>query len=129
MTHVVCRPQRKEAEDYFHYFAEEMADTGGADFHVSQRKATSGSDTRFEERPSATRFTREQGRAYAGSLRGVLPLVGTPDDIVEDLLSLHKAGLAGASISFLNYLTEIPYFIQEVLPRMARVGLRLPSTA
>ena len=29
MGHVVCRPTRKEAEEYFHYFAEEMEDPEG----------------------------------------------------------------------------------------------------
>ncbi|NBS45175.1 MAG: LLM class flavin-dependent oxidoreductase, partial [Acetobacteraceae bacterium] len=33
-------------------------------------------------------------------------------------------GLAGCTIAFLNYLTEIPYFVQEVLPRLERLGLR-----
>ena len=31
MAHVVCRPTRREAEDFYHYFAEEMADTEGQD--------------------------------------------------------------------------------------------------
>jgi hypothetical protein len=37
---------------------------------------------------------------------------------------LPVAGLAGAAVVFLNYLNELPYFVQEVLPRMARAGLR-----
>jgi hypothetical protein len=28
---------------------------------------------------------------------------------------------------FLNYLAEIPFFVQEVLPRMERAGLRHPQ--
>ncbi|MGE0151431.1 MAG: LLM class flavin-dependent oxidoreductase [Reyranellaceae bacterium] len=127
MTHVVCRPTRREAEEYFHYFAEEMADTAAAAYHLKQRKATAGSDTKFEERPSGNRLSRQTGLAYAGSLRGVFPLVGTPDEIVAEMTGLHRANLAGVSISFLNYLREIPYFIQEVLPRMERAGLRLPA--
>jgi hypothetical protein len=35
-----------------------------------------------------------------------------------------QAGLAGASICFLDYLAAMPYFIQEVLPRLERAGLR-----
>jgi len=33
-------------------------------------------------------------------------------------------GLAGTSVAFLDYLQEIPFFVQEVLPRLARQGLR-----
>jgi hypothetical protein len=34
------------------------------------------------------------------------------------------AGLAGTSIAFLNYLDEMPFFIETVLPRLQRAGLR-----
>jgi FMNH2-dependent dimethyl sulfone monooxygenase len=36
----------------------------------------------------------------------------------------HPAGLTGIAVSFVNYLDELPYFCAEVLPRMARLGLR-----
>lgn len=124
MTHVVCRPTRKEAEDYYYYFAEEMADRESLDYYKRQKGLTSKADPRFVDRPLMTRFTRSTGKTYSGSYPGALPLVGTPDDIAAELAKLHSIGLAGASVSFLNYLTEIPYFIQEVLPRLARAGLR-----
>jgi alkanesulfonate monooxygenase SsuD/methylene tetrahydromethanopterin reductase-like flavin-dependent oxidoreductase (luciferase family) len=37
MSHVVCRPTRREAEDFYHYFAEEMADTEGQAYYRRQR--------------------------------------------------------------------------------------------
>ena len=36
------------------------------------------------------------------------------------------AGARGIAISFVNYLAELPYFCAEVLPRLARIGLRHP---
>jgi dimethylsulfone monooxygenase len=33
-------------------------------------------------------------------------------------------GLTGTSVAFLDYLKEIPFFVQEVPPRLARLGLR-----
>jgi hypothetical protein len=33
-------------------------------------------------------------------------------------------GLTGTSVAFLDYLKEIRFFLQEVLPRLARLGLR-----
>ena len=41
--------------------------------------------------------------------------------------AVDEAGLAGTSVAFLDYLKEIPYFIQEVLPRLERMGLRAPA--
>jgi len=40
---------------------------------------------------------------------------------------MSAAGLAGTSIAFLDYLREIPFFVQEVLPRLERLGLREPG--
>ena len=125
MSHVVCRPMRREAEDFYYYFAEEMADREALDHYKRQKGIAVVGDPRYVERPLATRFSRSTGKSYAGSYPGAYPLVGTPDDIVEELLRMRKLGLAGTSIAFLDYLKEIPFFIAEVMPRMARAGLRV----
>ena len=121
-TQMICRPSRREAEEFYHYFAEEMADRSAIEYFRRQRGATAGTDTPIGERPS-----HAQGSGtppYAGLFPGTHPLVGTPDDIVAELQQLHRAGLAGSALVFLNYLDEMPYFIAEVLPRMERAGLR-----
>ena len=51
-------------------------------------------------------------------------MIGTPDDVANELESLSGAGFNGIGFSFLNYLTELPYFAQEVLPRLHKKGLR-----
>ncbi len=125
MAHIVCRPTRKEAEDFYYYFAEEMADRELLDYYRRQKGIASKSDPRYVDRPMMTRFTRGTGKSYSGSYPGALPLVGTPDDVAEEMTKLHAMGLSGAAIAFLHYLNEIPYFIQEVMPRLARAGLRV----
>ena len=55
------------------------------------------------------------------------PLVGSPDDLVEEFRKLAAIGVAGSALVFLNYLQELPYFVQEVLPRMERAGLRVAA--
>ena len=40
------------------------------------------------------------------------------------LADLSRTGLRGIGVSFVNYLDELPYFCAEVLPRLARMGLR-----
>jgi hypothetical protein len=37
---------------------------------------------------------------------------------------LHKAGLTGIGISLVNYLNELPYFCDEVIGRLERMGIR-----
>jgi len=125
MSHVVCRPARREAEDFYHYFAEEMADVEGQAYYRRQRgpvvKDAAGNEIR---RPLVNRFMRATGKRYDGAYPGTLPLVGTPDDIVADMVQMSATGLAGTSVAFLDYLKELPYFVQEVLPRLERLGLR-----
>jgi dimethylsulfone monooxygenase len=73
------------------------------------------------------RFMRESGKRYDGAYPGAFPLVGTPDDVAADMVQMSEQGLAGTSVAFLNYLKEIPFFVQEVLPRLERLGLREPG--
>jgi len=53
-----------------------------------------------------------------------LPLLGDPDMVAGELAQLAASGLTGIAVSFVNYLDELPYFCAEVLPRLARAGLR-----
>ncbi len=125
-SHIVCRPTRKEAEDYYYYFAEQMADHESITYMVRQKGATSGSDISRAERPDINpdANTRRRGKVYPGTFPGCFTVVGTPDDVAEEIIEMSEAGLAGASIAFLDYLAEMPYFIQEVLPRLERADLR-----
>jgi FMNH2-dependent dimethyl sulfone monooxygenase len=65
---------------------------------------------------------------YAHGNSGV-PIIGDPDHIAAKLIELTSAGLAGIAVSLVNYADELPYFRDEVLPRLERVGLRLPTSA
>jgi len=124
--HIVCRPTRKEAEDFYYYFAEEMADRESLAYIVQQKEATAGSDIPKSERPDTNpqANTRRRGKIYAGTFPGCYTIVGTPDDVADEIIEISEAGLAGASICFLDYLAAMPYFIQEVLPRLEHAGLR-----
>ena len=62
-----------------------------------------------------------------GAYPGTYPFVGSPDDVAEDMARMCAAGFAGASIAFFDYLKEIPFLIEEVLPRLERLGVRAPS--
>ena len=60
---------------------------------------------------------------YAQGMGG-LPIVGDPDDVAGQLADLSKAGLTGIGISLVNYIDELPYFCDEVLGRLQRMGIR-----
>ncbi len=123
----VVRPTRKEAEDYYHYFAEEHADPEALAYFKRQKSASLAQATR--EGTSAADIAtvarmRQENERYAGNFPGMNPVVGTPDDVVEEIRKMKSIGLAGGALVFLNYLNELPYFVQEVMPRLERAGLR-----
>src|SRR5262249_61947064 len=77
--------------------------------------------------PNPQANTRRHGKVHPGTFPGCYVMVGTPDDVADEMIAMSECGLAGASICFLDYLAAMPYFIQEVLPRLERAGLRESS--
>jgi alkanesulfonate monooxygenase SsuD/methylene tetrahydromethanopterin reductase-like flavin-dependent oxidoreductase (luciferase family) len=68
-----------------------------------------------------------RGRFAAG--HGTFPLIGTPDEVARELARFSAAGFEGCTLSFVDYVKEFPYFRDEVLPRLERMGLRQPIKA
>jgi alkanesulfonate monooxygenase SsuD/methylene tetrahydromethanopterin reductase-like flavin-dependent oxidoreductase (luciferase family) len=115
---VVCRPSQKEAEDYYRHAMIENADWGAIDGMLANRNVTPQSIP-LEEYEAKRRY-------FAANAVGGYPFVGTPDRVAEELATISKAGVRGIALSFVNYLSELPYFCYEVLPRLARAGVRVP---
>ena len=118
LCHMVCRPTVKEAEEYYRYYADELADWGAVDNLMRLQGLHAQS---FPE--EALRTMR--GRFAAG--HGTYPLVGDPDTIVREMEKIPAAGFAGCTLSFVDYVKEFPIFAEEVLPRLERRGLRAPA--
>jgi alkanesulfonate monooxygenase SsuD/methylene tetrahydromethanopterin reductase-like flavin-dependent oxidoreductase (luciferase family) len=129
---VVCRPTRKQAEDYYYYYAEELADEEALAYFRRQKLTmvgkSAGEYQHYQQEPTK-RSAEAAGKPYPGIFPGMLPIVGNPDDVVEKFKQVSATGIAGSALVFLNYLSEMPFFVQEVLPRMERAGLRHPQTA
>jgi FMNH2-dependent dimethyl sulfone monooxygenase len=120
--YAICRPTLKEALDYEHYVADENGDWDAIDHMIEL--STAGHSTPAPDRNSAA-FVQRRRRIAVG--HGGCPIVGTPDECATALAQLHEAGFAGFAFSFVNYIAEFPYFRDEVLPRLARLGLRNPG--
>ena len=113
---VICRPSQREADDYYHHALIDNADWAAVERMLTLRNITP-QNTSPDEYASRRRY-------FAGNAIGGYPFVGTPDKVAEELAGLARAGLRGIALSFINYLHELPYFNEEVLPRLARLGLR-----
>ena len=117
LSHVVCRPTKAEADEYYRYYAEENADWGAVDNLMALQGLHAQS---FPE--EALRTMR--GRFAAG--HGTYPLVGDPDSIADEMTRITEAGFAGTTLSFVDYVKEFPFFRDEVIPRLEMKGLRVP---
>jgi alkanesulfonate monooxygenase SsuD/methylene tetrahydromethanopterin reductase-like flavin-dependent oxidoreductase (luciferase family) len=115
LGHVVCRPTRKEAEEYLHYYADERADWPAVDDVMRLQGLHAQSFT-----PEMLQTFRHRFAAGHGSC----PVIGDPDDVAAALTAFAQAGFDGITLSFLNYADELGYFAQEVLPRLESAGIR-----
>lgn len=112
---VTCRPTRKEAEEYLHYYAVEHADEGAVDTILKERG--------MYNRPVPD-HVKQMFRLRAAAGNGALPLVGDPDDVAGKMKELSDAGISALAMGLPNYLDHFPYFRDEVLPRLERLGVR-----
>ena len=112
---VTCKPTGKAAEDYYHYSVVEHADWSAVDRILALKNITAQNTPPDQFQQIRT--------GYAEGMGG-LPIVGDPDHVASQLIDLSEAGLTGIAVSLVNYLDELPYFCDEVLPRLARAGLR-----
>lgn len=112
---VTCRPTKKEAEEYFHHVSVERADWNAVRDILALKNIS-------PETVGEDEYNRHRVQ-YANGMGG-LPMVGTPDEVAQTMADLSQAGIRGIGISMVNYLDELPYFREEVLPRLQRLGVR-----
>jgi alkanesulfonate monooxygenase SsuD/methylene tetrahydromethanopterin reductase-like flavin-dependent oxidoreductase (luciferase family) len=112
---VTLRPTQREAEDYARY-VQDNTDWAAVDAIMEMKG--------YNDKPLEI---RERLRSDYSRGLGGLPIVGSPDTVAATLSDYAAAGFSGIAISFVNYIDELPYFCQEVLPRLERLGLRSPA--
>jgi alkanesulfonate monooxygenase SsuD/methylene tetrahydromethanopterin reductase-like flavin-dependent oxidoreductase (luciferase family) len=112
---ITCRPTKKEAEEYFHHCIVECADWSAVDDILAMRKMS-------PETVGMEKFLTLRSQYAQGN--GGLPIVGDPDHVAQQLADLSRAGLTGIAVSLVNYYDELPYFADEVIRRLERMGLR-----
>ncbi len=117
---VVCRPTQREAEEFTQHVIEH-ADLGAighiVELHerdVRRREDDEGAFRRIGEGPIERQVLA----------RGNFCAIGDPDRVASQIARLANVGFDGLALNFVNYLDDIEYFVQEVLPRLEGMGLR-----
>ena len=119
-VYAVCRPTEKEAKDYLNYYVYEKGDWEAA-----------GNLLKIFGLHNQTLdvATLEGHKAHFIAGHGGYPLVGTRDQIVDELGKLADIGVDGCLISWVRYKEELAQWNEEVLPLMVQAGLRAPFRA
>ncbi len=114
-AYVVCRDTEKEAIAFRDHYVNEKGDRDGVrnllDVLIPNSKSALG----------------DQWEAMANNLiagYGALPLVGTPEQVVDGMQAFVDAGLDGITLSWVDYHHGLEQFQSEILPLMVQAGLR-----
>ncbi|KAF1021625.1 MAG: Pyrimidine monooxygenase RutA [Paracidovorax wautersii] len=110
---IICRDTEREARQVYQSILDH-ADEGAVEGFFHSHATGDSRSWRGHERGERT-------------VGGNIQIVGTPEQVVEQLLALKQAGCDGIQICFFDYEPELAYFGQLVLPLLAQAGLRLPT--
>jgi FMNH2-dependent dimethyl sulfone monooxygenase len=84
-----------------------------------------GSFHRFESDAHAWRGGAEQrNSAAARAVGGNISLIGSPQQIADYIVRLHRAGVDGVQLSFFDFKPDLEFFGERVLPLLREAGLR-----
>ena len=115
MGYVVCRNTEQEAKAYERYYVHEQGDWQC----VRSMLATF--------LPNSESLPPESSKAIAANMiagYGALPLVGTPERIVEGMLAMSDVGMDGITLCWVDFDEGLVQFEEQLLPLMIQAGLR-----
>ncbi|MGR8921080.1 MAG: LLM class flavin-dependent oxidoreductase [Gammaproteobacteria bacterium] len=115
---VCCRDTEAEARALYQQIVDE-GDWEAANNVMALLGIESGS---FDEQ------VRHFGERFIAGWGGY-PLIGTPEQVVEQMKTLNELGVEGLILAWLDYHRELEYFGERVLPLMEQAGLRVPIAA
>jgi dimethylsulfone monooxygenase len=111
---IICKPTRAEALAYRDAIVEH-ADLDSIRGYTARH---SGGDAKgWAKHVPADRI-----------LGGHIQIVGSPEDVAEQIQQLHDAGIDGIQIGFYDYAPELDFFAKNVLPLLERRKLRVAQT-
>jgi alkanesulfonate monooxygenase SsuD/methylene tetrahydromethanopterin reductase-like flavin-dependent oxidoreductase (luciferase family) len=121
VTHapVVLADSESEAKRYFEWYVEEMGDFAAA-AHLARAMIAGGNQSVEIPEAKLHAFSRAMISGWAG-----MPLVGTAEQVAEDLVTMQKMGVEGVALSWVDYENGLRQFNEQVLPLLEQAGIRL----
>jgi alkanesulfonate monooxygenase SsuD/methylene tetrahydromethanopterin reductase-like flavin-dependent oxidoreductase (luciferase family) len=128
-AHIICRPTRAEAEAYHERILENADDEAvrtlmeRLGLHYGQATAVAAGSGHGALTPEQYEGARKRFITGEGTFG---PIVGSPDDVADVLEQLSDAGYDGVVFGLTNFLEELPFLRDELLPILESRGLRHP---
>ncbi|VVU48885.1 Coenzyme F420-dependent N5,N10-methylene tetrahydromethanopterin reductase-dependent oxidoreductase; sulfonate monooxygenase [Burkholderia anthina] len=87
--------------------------------------ADEGSFHRFDSDAHAWRGGfEERAQAAARAIGGNISITGSPEEVADYIVRLHRAGIDGVQLSFYDFKPDLDFFGERVLPLLREAGLR-----
>ena len=124
---IFCADTEAEAKDYLDYCVNEKGDFVAAgnlmDWLFSTTQANDGK-ARGQMPPHVRKeILKKLVAGHGGSI-----LVGTPTQVVKQMISLANTGLDGTTLSWVDFEGGLAQFGARILPLMIEAGLRVDET-
>lgn len=109
--HIICRETEAEAKAQYNAILKGQDAVAGDNFYASM---VGGDQSSWKN------SLREQW-----AIGGNVHIVGSPEQVVEGLSRLRKAGCDGVQVNFFDFLPDLEFFGERVIPLMYEAGLRI----
>jgi FMNH2-dependent dimethyl sulfone monooxygenase len=113
--YIMCADTEREARDYYDHVVNQKGDWVGVRNLIDGLMANSKSADYDKMGPNM----------IAG--HGALPLIGTPEQVVEGMLEMADAGLDGITVSWVDYEEGLRHYQEVLLPLLVEAGVRAPA--
>jgi alkanesulfonate monooxygenase SsuD/methylene tetrahydromethanopterin reductase-like flavin-dependent oxidoreductase (luciferase family) len=116
MGYVVCRETEREALRYRDYYVKEKGDFAAA--HNLLETLIPNSQSALGDQYNAMIENFIAGYS-------ALPLVGTPEQVVDGMIEMARAGFDGLTLSWVDYDEGIAQYRDQLRPLLIQAGLRV----
>jgi alkanesulfonate monooxygenase SsuD/methylene tetrahydromethanopterin reductase-like flavin-dependent oxidoreductase (luciferase family) len=110
---IVSRDTERETEDYANAIV------------AGKLPGGLGGGNQYDSDAHAWRGRKDGTRNVGRGLGGNIEIVGTPEQVVDQLLALKKAGIDGVQLGFFDFEKDLAHFGTSILPLMKQAGLRI----
>jgi FMNH2-dependent dimethyl sulfone monooxygenase len=123
---IVCADTEQEAQKYFDYYVHEKGDRVAAGNLVR---------TLFPEvrdpQGNVRKMPPEMMEFFTTNMiagHGAIPLIGTPEQVVEGLAKVKDAGIDICTLGWVDFEAGIAQYVEQIHPLMVSAGLRVDET-